>query len=289
MLVDYGPRTQLRFVSEDVATGVRRLLRAIPDPEPSYVHAMGATRDHLLHFAYPLVAHPLAIRFSGEGFIAPFRWKPEQGTRVRAIHKDTGDLTLDVRAPPMFAFHHVGGRETEDGFEMVLAAHDDAAIVDALRLDPLRRRAPTPKATLRRVHLRPGHARVEPISDEAIELPRVHDGRLGGEVRLVWGTGNHDPTRYSDQLVRVDLGDGSVRRFRDPRSSPGEPVFVPRPGGRDEDDGVCLSMAIEEEAERSVVLVLDAATMTELARVRLPLHVPFHFHGVFLPDGSTGP
>ena len=62
---------------------------------------------------------------------------------------------------------------------------------------------------------------------------------------------------------------------------PGEPVFVARPDGSAEDDGVLLSVTLDGRSGRSFLLVLDAATLRELARAEVPHHIPFGFHGQF--------
>jgi carotenoid cleavage dioxygenase-like enzyme len=58
-------------------------------------------------------------------------------------------------------------------------------------------------------------------------------------------------------------------------------VFVAAPGGEDEDAGVLLSVVLDADAERSFLLVLDAADLSELARASVPHHIPFSFHGQF--------
>jgi len=65
-----------------------------------------------------------------------------------------------------------------------------------------------------------------------------------------------------------------------------EPVPVQRPGGTARDDGVVLATAIDAAADRSYLLVFDAATLDELARVTLPHAEAFGFHGRFFPDLS---
>ena len=62
---------------------------------------------------------------------------------------------------------------------------------------------------------------------------------------------------------------------------PGEPVFVAAPDGQGEDDGVLLSVVLDAHRGNSFLLVLDAATLTELARAEVPHHIPFGFHGQF--------
>ncbi len=54
-----------------------------------------------------------------------------------------------------------------------------------------------------------------------------------------------------------------------------------RPGARDEDDGVLLSVVLDAERETSHLLVLDARDLTELARAEAPHHIPYGFHGQF--------
>ena len=56
---------------------------------------------------------------------------------------------------------------------------------------------------------------------------------------------------------------------------------VPSPARRGEDDGVLLSVVLDGNEGRSFLLVLDAATLGEVARARLPHHVPLGFHGHF--------
>jgi len=58
-------------------------------------------------------------------------------------------------------------------------------------------------------------------------------------------------------------------------------VFVRRPDGSGEDDGVLLSVVLDAQAQRSFLLVLDAADLHELARAQVPHHIPFGFHGQF--------
>jgi carotenoid cleavage dioxygenase-like enzyme len=79
--------------------------------------------------------------------------------------------------------------------------------------------------------------------------------------------------------VKVDVETGQVDRWHEPGTYAGEPVYVPRPAAEREDDGVLLSVVLEPERGASSLLALDAADLSELARARVPHHVPFGFHG----------
>lgn len=64
-----------------------------------------------------------------------------------------------------------------------------------------------------------------------------------------------------------------------------EPMFVPRPGGEAEDDGVLLDVIYNANTGCSELWVLDAADIRDvLARVMLPHHIPHQFHGHFTPS-----
>jgi carotenoid cleavage dioxygenase-like enzyme len=56
---------------------------------------------------------------------------------------------------------------------------------------------------------------------------------------------------------------------------------VARPRSEEEDDGVLLSVVLDAERDASFLLVLDAASLEELARAAVPHHIPFGFHGQF--------
>jgi len=63
----------------------------------------------------------------------------------------------------------------------------------------------------------------------------------------------------------------------------GEALFVARPDATDEDDGYLLELLMGDQD--SALLILDASTMTEVARLPLPQRVPYGVHGCWL-DGE---
>ena len=83
-------------------------------------------------------------------------------------------------------------------------------------------------------------------------------------------------------VVRVDAESGAVRVRDFGEELPGEPLFVPRPGGTREDDGWILVMTYVPGAHRSDLWVLDASDLGTVCRLELPHHVPPGFHGTFV-------
>ena len=64
---------------------------------------------------------------------------------------------------------------------------------------------------------------------------------------------------------------------------PSEPVFVGRPGASAEDDGVLLFLGYDTLRRESFMGVLDAADMSELARVHSGSRCCVSFHGQWIP------
>lgn len=277
--VSMGARTRYEITANDGAS--ERVVASIPVRNPAYQHSFGLTPKHAIVVEAPFRANPMGMAVGGRPFIDNYRWRPEQGTTIRVVDRHTGDLAGSWTAPACFCFHHVNAFVEEDGTIVAdLLAYDDAGIVQALELERLRRDAPVPAATLTRYRLRAGvaQAEVEPLVEERFELPRVHPRVNGRPYRYVWGIGS-DGAGLFGHVVKVDVQQRSTLRWQEDGAFPGEPVFVPRPGGDDEDDGVLLSVVLEPARDASSLLVLDAHDLHEIGRAYVPQRVPFGFHG----------
>lgn len=87
---------------------------------------------------------------------------------------------------------------------------------------------------------------------------------------------------FGDSLLKMDLEGKKLKVWRHAGLFPSEPVFVPAPDAKDEDDGVVMSVVITpREKNSSFLLVLDAKTFTELGRAEVPLDIPYGTHGLF--------
>jgi beta-carotene 15,15'-monooxygenase len=160
----------------------------------------------------------------------------------------------------------------------------------------------------------------EMVYDDGTALPTAARSRWLRPHRYVYAQSTGQPvTDWPRGILKLDVETGDVREFdeedyraagrdgdgpaggRDVAAAGGgavyfgEPIFVPRPGseagdddasagGDREDDGVLVSVALDVAAGRSVLVVIDATTMSELARAPLPHALPFGFHGRWFPE-----
>lgn len=256
--------------------------------QPAYLHSFGMSARYLVIAEFPFVVNPMSLLLWLRPYIENFHWKPSRGTRFHVIDRATGRPVGTYEADALFSFHHVNSFEEGDDLVVDLVGYDDASIIDSFYLNRIEDPAnELPIGTLRRFRL-PVAGASRPVTSEClsstcIELPSFDSPRMGmrSEYRFVFGVGLHDRRGFYDQLVKIDVSDGSARTWHEPGHYPGEGVFVGRPGRTAEDDGVVLSVVLDAARGTSYLLVLDAANFTEVARAGLPHPVLFGYHGQF--------
>ena len=133
------------------------------------------------------------------------------------------------------------------------------------------------------------------------ELVRLNDAVAGRRHRYSYGFtafNNHRKTTSGSSnnfgpggaVVKMDSEaavPGSVEVWSSPSVFPSEPVFVARPGGTAEDDGVLLFLGHDMARRESLLCVLDAESMHELARVYCGSRCCVSFHGQWIPSASA--
>jgi beta,beta-carotene 9',10'-dioxygenase len=282
----FGPRTTYRVYAAGQVGAKRRLIGSLPVKKPGYMHSFGMSKRYVVLAECPLLVNPMSMPLSKKAFIDNYRWEPDRGTRFIVMDRRTGEVQGIHEAESFFCFHHVNSFERDGELVVDLIAYDDPSVIHKLDLDKLRGSEEQMIATsLRRYRIAldgGGVAREDLAPGVSPELPRINYVRNNTrEYRWMYAAANSAEGDWLDEIVKVDVTNGDARRWAQPRCYPGEPVFVERPGGTAEDDGVILSVVLESAGERSFLLVLDAASFEEVARAEAPHHIPFGFHGQY--------
>ena len=283
--VEFGPKCFYRLFRIRSGSTRREQVGAIQVRKAGYLHAFARSASHMLVWETALRAQPLGFLFTHRSYQANFRWEPGPGSAIHAI--SLADVTSRRwEIPPMMCFHAV--QAFEDGQDLVLDLCDypDATVFEDLALAAVRSGArQRTAARLTRYRMKPGQEEVliEPLAS-GFELPQVHPDRPeSGAARWSWGAG-YDPedrAHFLDRTVRIDLETGERQEWRRPHAVQLEPLFVPRPGGSGEDDGVLLVSTLADGDLATKLAVIDPRRMECLAMVDMPQVVPFGFHGAF--------
>ena len=130
----------------------------------------------------------------------------------------------------------------------------------------------------------------ETISDSCMELPNFDYGRLNTDpnYQFVYAVSVNEENKsgFYNQILKVDIKNQKDTFWYEAGCYPGEPVFIGRPGRSEEDDGVILSVVLDENAGSSFLLVLDAKSFEEIARANIPQPILFGYHGAYFPENS---
>ena len=136
---------------------------------------------------------------------------------------------------------------------------------------------------------RPGRLTETVLDDRGNEFPRIN-GRHGGQAyRYLYTAHWGDDVAFGPAMKHdVQRGTTEVHDYGPGRMT-SEPVFVRKPGAAAEDEGWIMSYVYDPKRNLSDVVILDAQDFAgePVATIRLPVRVPFGFHGGWAPDQVT--
>ncbi|KZT24647.1 carotenoid oxygenase [Neolentinus lepideus HHB14362 ss-1] len=269
------------------------ILAEIKDAPAAYLHALTMTEKYVV-----LSAWQADFTFVAASIGA---WKPKQSSTFYVIDRHAGGIVAKFETQPFFAFHYINAYDSGDDIVIDIAVYDDHSILQLLYVDILKSGTPTPLARARRFILKDireqssgkstWQAKVEYTLSPSlsIELCTVHPALYHKPYRYTYGINKEDFTKsvgFADRIVKLDMAapESEPKIWAIPGTAPGEPIFVPRPGSSpetQEDDGILLSVVLDGKTQKSMLVMLDAKDLTEVARAEIGTHFPFGFHGVF--------
>jgi len=130
-------------------------------------------------------------------------------------------------------------------------------------------------------------ATVTTLSQCRIEVPRINDAFFWKSgYKYVYGWHATREANMPNAIAKVNVVDGSSVLWTEPNNRygvfVGEAIFVPSPDSKEEDDGVIVASGLHIQSQRAFFIVLNATTMTEIARAYDSQHLTFGFHSAWL-------
>ena len=290
----YEPGLPVRYLTLDAAGRASTVAR-IDLPHTPMIHDVAFTASSIVVLDLPVTYQPEAARTG-----RPWLWDERKAARVGLLPRDgdvgrlrwfeaprcfvfhilnaydDGDRTIDdvVRHPRMFADEQAGPGEGLSALARWTLDRSSGRLVEAI-LDERGPEFPRINGAFAGRPYRYGYTARSSITarPHGSTAPRRPDADAGPAIK-------HDLERQSSEVH--DYGPGRVTA---------EPVFVPRPGARAEDDGWILSYVYDAGRDRSDVVILEARDFggDPVATIRLPVRVPYGFHGGWVPDGCPIP
>ena len=85
----------------------------------------------------------------------------------------------------------------------------------------------------------------------------------------------------SIRIIKRNLCTGEQLTWFRPNHYPTELTFVAHPQATKEDEGILITIVYDGEAEKSYLMLMDAATFRPISKANLPHPVPWSAHGNF--------
>jgi carotenoid cleavage dioxygenase len=260
----------------------------VPLPGMTMLHDMSLTSRYALVYDQPCTVD-LDLAFAGR---FPFRWDPDHGNRVGLLPRD-GDAAdiVWIDVPLGYAFHPMNAYDAPDGKVVVDLCNYERMFEHDLR-------GPFGDDTMGRLErwtLDPvtRHASIDVVDETPNEFPRHRGSLTAKPYRYGYCASLRLDPAAGWPTIKHDLVTGARQVFdHGPGRAAGEPVFVGREGGTDEDDGWLITFVHDLGAGTAELVVIDAQDFARddyVARVKLPQRVPFGFHGNWVGDRSVPP
>jgi all-trans-8'-apo-beta-carotenal 15,15'-oxygenase len=294
--VKAGPRSTVRLmefaVADDPAAGVKagQLLSERRDSFNgfAFLHDFAITPNWALFLQNAIAFNPLPYVTGQKGAAQCLQSKPGGQAKFWLIPRESGAFAGQppriLDAPDGFVFHHLNAWEDEGAVVVESIYYSDFPSIGpdqdfrAIDFELL------PEGLLEqcRIDLRTGTVSTTRLSERCCEFAMVNPEREGLPSRYAWmavaerETGN-DPLQA---IKKLDLQSGERRVWSAaPRGFVSEPVMVPRPGAKAEDDGWVLVLVWNGARGATDLVILQADDLSEQAVLELPLAIPYGLHG----------
>ena len=238
-------------------------------PNPVMIHDFAITEHYSVFLDLPEV-------FSSSGFA----FKPELGSRIGVIPRygQANDMRW-FQINPCWVFHIANAYEV-----------GDTIVLTGCRFDRFPNLgANTDHAILYRwtINMSDGTVKEESICHAKCEFPRINDRHTGIYAKYAYVALSSGGTKSGVAKCNLDNGEIMPHYFGTGYFG-GEMQFVPKPNAEAEDDGWIVGFVFNKGENRSEMLILSAEDPqgSPVARIKVPVRIPFGFHGTWLPGSQ---
>lgn len=284
-LIEFGEKSSYVIWKMRDHSKTREVVNKIPVDLPAYMHSFALTEHYQILVEFPFVVNPIDIATHAKPFIFNYKWQPERGTNFYVTERATGKLVAKIKGDPFFSFHHVNAYDKQGKIfiDIVTEENADAVGVITETITDEKKILSAREKKLERftIDMPTQTLSKETIFDNPLEMPRVRADKTAHEYQYCYAIDAEFPSSTNDirPLYKIDVNAKTSKKWEKAGCFPGEPIFAPRPGGQDEDDGVVLSVVLDLATHTSFLLILDARTMQEVARAEAPHAIPVGLHG----------
>ena len=254
----------------------------------AFMHDFAITPNYCIFVQNPVSFNPIPFVAGFKGAAECIQFNPKEPTKVVVIPRGGEGEVRFYDTEPCFVFHHANAFEQDgklildsicyDNFPSI----DDAEDYSKVDFDHV------PASNLWRftIDLATKAVGVDVLIERACEFPAMNPKNVGRDYRYLYlGAAHGDRGNAPLQaLIKRDMQTGEEQFWSAaPRGFSGEPLFVARPGGQQEDEGWVLLWLYNAERDRTELAIFNAQDITTgpIAKLNLKHRVPYGLHGSF--------
>jgi len=254
-------------------------------PGFAFIHDFAITPNYAIFLQNKVTFNPLPYLFGLKGAGECVQFQPSQPANIILIpRKPPYDQVKILTVEAGFVFHHANAFEADHKIYL-----DSICYASLPQIQPdtfykdVNFESLDPGQLWRfSIDLDADSVERQLLLTRCCEFPSLNGDRVGRSYRYVYlGSAHHGTGNAPLQaVVKLDLETGAEKIYSvAPRGFTGEPIFVANPEGINEDDGWLLILVYNAATHRSELVILDAEELNPLAKIPLPIHIPYGLHG----------
>ena len=256
-----------------------------------FIHDFLITPNYCIFFQNPVSFNPIPFALGIRGAGQCIKFQPDKPTQIIIIprHPQAGKTQVKIlETQSGFVFHHANAFELGNEIVIDSICYDSLAEVEPESdFRQVNFEALSPSQLWRfHVNLESSEICKKMISPHCCEFPTINPDNVGRPYQYLYLGAAHQETGNAplQALLKIDLASGEKQLWTAaPRGFISEPIFVPRPQAKTEDEGWILALVYNAAHHRSDLLILDAKDFNKnpIARLHLKHHIPYGLHGNF--------
>lgn len=286
------PHNWLNFYHSDPSGKILKR-NAIEFGTVPFLHSFAMAGRYLVCLVPPIETDLLAIVLGLKTYGSAIKWKPEQGTQVIVVDRDSLEVVSRGEAAPWFQWHFGNGYVDADGDVHLDFVHfsDFDQTNEYLRELPTGDIQTSPQGQLHRLRLDPRTGQVktlEKMHDRTCEFPVVPPQQMGQPWQhtylAVHPPGTDVTEEWFRSIARFDYGSGELIE-----ADLGENRYVMEPiyahDRHNSEQGWVLTVVYDGDTDTSEVWIYDSDRLHQepVCRLGLPQVIPIGFHGTWRP------
>ncbi|MEO0852278.1 MAG: carotenoid oxygenase family protein, partial [Cyanobacteria bacterium J06648_11] len=256
------------------------------------IHDFVMAGPYVIFFISPVYVNGIPVAAGLKSYSDALEWKPDRGTQVWVVDRESLELVSRSQAEPWFQWHFGNGFVDRDGMVVVdVVRYEDFQTNQYLSEITKGRTVTEADSAYWRIRLDPQSAQVSEmhrIFDSVCDFPVVAPDCVGSAYQHVFLSvhtpGADYPGDYFGSFARVNVATGATEiAVAGENCYPVEPIYAP---DRDTpEQGWILTVVFDGNRDCSEVWIYDSERIEDapVCKLGLPETIPIGFHGTWHP------